>query len=365
MNRKLFLLGSLLLITIISIRAQYVFNNETRLPTTSVKNQQATGTCWSFATTSFLEAEIIRLTKNYIDLSEMYNVRMAYLEKAQNYILRHGLTNFGEGGLSHDVLRNVELHGIVPLSVYQGILAGDDSLDHSELSTALKAYLGAVVKVGHPGAHWRDAVTGIIDAYMGTVPSTFMYRDKSYDPRSFAGAMGIRSENYYSITSFTHHPFYKYFILEVPDNYMNGSFFNVKMDEMVNIIDYALDKGYTLLWDGDVSDRGFSQDKGLAILPVATIKDSIFNKPGNEMAVTQDSRQENFMNYKTTDDHLMHLVGRAKDQNGGVYYIIKNSWGERGPYKGYLYMSEAYVRMRTISITLHKDAIPKEISRIL
>jgi bleomycin hydrolase len=365
MNKTIFILSNLLFVIIINIQAQYIFNDEIRLPVTQVKNQQATGTCWSFATTSFLESEIIRLTKFHIDLSEMYNVRMAYFEKALNYIFKHGLTNFGEGGLSHDVLRNVELHGIMPLSEYSGIVAGDDSLNHSELSSALKAYLGAVVKVGHPGVHWKNAVEGIINAYMGAVPSTFIYQNKSYGPKSFASAMGIKSENYYSITSFTHHPFYTYFILEIPDNYMNGSFFNVKLDEMVNIIDYALDKGYSLLWDGDISDRGFSQDSGLAILPIATSKDSIFSKPNNEILVTQDNRQENFMNYETTDDHLMHIVGRAKDQNGNVYYIIKNSWGEKGSYKGYLYMSGAYVKMKTISITLHKDAVPKEISKML
>jgi len=345
--------------------AQYIFQDEINIPSTCVKNQQASGTCWSFGTTSFLESEIIRLTEKQVDISEMYSVRMAYFEKAQNYILRQGMTNFSEGGLSHDVFRNIELHGVMPQSAYTGLVEGDTSIDHGELSSGMKGYLDAVIKNGHPGRHWNKALEGILDAYMGPLPFDFTYENKNYDPMSFADLTGIRSENYFSVTSFNHHPFHRYFILEIPDNYMNGSYFNVKLDEMVSIIDYALEHGYSVLWDGDVGEKGFSQKEGVAVLPVNPGSDSIFTKPGKEIVVTQENRQAAFMSYRTTEDHLMHLVGWAKDQNGEVYYIIKNSWGERGTYKGFLYMSLSYLKMKTVSITVYKDGIPKEILKVM
>jgi len=365
MKQSLLFVGILLLTLLNSINAQYIFKDEITIPSTCIKNQQATGTCWSFATTSFLESEILRLTNITADLSEMYNVKMAYLEKSQNYILRQGTANFGEGGLSHDVLRNIDLHGMVPQSAYPGLTQGDTTLDHGELSAGLKSYLDAVIRSGHPGAHWEQAVEGILDAYLGPSPSTFIYENKSYDPWSFADLMGIMSENYYSFTSFNHHPFYKYFILEIPDNYMNGSYFNVKIDEMAGIIDHALENGYSVLWDGDVGEKGFSQKEGVAVLPLDPGSDSIFIKPGHEVLVTQENRQTAFMSYRTTEDHLMHIVGRAKDQNGEIYYIIKNSWGERGVYKGLLYMSVNYLKMKTVSITVYKDGISKEILRMM
>jgi bleomycin hydrolase len=294
----------------------------------------------------------------------MYNVRMAYFEKAQNYILRQGTASFGEGGLSHDVLRNIGLHGIVPQSAYPGLVDGDTVFDHSELSAGLKGYLDAVIRGGHPTLHWGQAVEGILDAYLGKVPASFTYENKSYDPMAFADMMEIKSEDYYSYTSFSHHPFHQYFILEIPDNYMNGSYFNVEIDELVRIIDYALENGYSVLWDGDVGEKGFSQKEGIAILPVNPNADSIFIKAVDEIVVTQENRQAAFMSYRTTEDHLMHLVGRAKDQDGDAYYIIKNSWGERGTYKGFLYMSANYLRMKTVSISLHKDGVPKDIREL-
>lgn len=359
MLKKFFFVTALLIAIVTNAHSQYTFTDDIKIPVTGVKNQQATGTCWSFATVSFLESEIIRLKGIHVDLSEMYLARMAYLDKAQNYILRQGTSNFGEGGLSHDVLRIMKLHGLLPESAYPGLTGGDTVFDHAELSSGLKGYLDAVIKSGRPGNHWRNAVNGILDAYLGPVPKDFAYEGQTLHSMSFADQMDIESDEYRSITSFSHHPFYEDFILEIPDNYMNGSYYNVKLDEMVGIIDYAIEHGYSVLWDGDVGEKGFSQKKGMALLPANPEDSNLFVKPVDEIVVTQESRQAAFMSYRTTEDHLMHLVGRAKDQDGAIYYIIKNSWGYRGPYEGFLYMSANYLKMKTVSITLHKDGIPK------
>lgn len=343
--------------------AQYEFKDEIRIYCTPMKDQQETGTCWSFSTISFLESEMIRLGKEETDLSEMYNVRMIYLEKAKNYVLRQGTSNFSQGGLAHDLLRSVKLYGMIPQEAYPGLNKDERIMDDNELAEGLKAYLDAVIETENPGKNWIKAVNGILDAYLDTVPTSFIYNGKRYDPYTFYKSCGINPDDYVNITSFNHHPFNEHFILEIPDNFSNGIYFNIKLNEMMDVVNSALEKGYTLAWDGDVSEKGFSQKSGIAILPVDEKRDSLFTKPGKEMDVTQHNRQENFMNYKTADDHLMQVVGRAKDKNGNVYYIIKNSWGEVGPYKGFLYMSEAYFRMKTISITLHKDAVPAGIRR--
>lgn len=344
---------------------QYEFKEEVRLGCSSIKNQQNTGTCWSFSTTSFLESELLRTKKESVDLSEMYNVRKTYEDKAFNYVLRQGKANFSQGSLAHDVLNTVKSHGMMPDEAYSGKLPDDKIFNHSELVTTLKAYLDAVVATGKPGAHWQDAVKGILDAYMGVVPETFTYKGKTYDPKSFAAAMGIRSDQYVHLTSFTHHPFYDHFILEIPDNYSNGSFYNVPLDQMIEAVNNALDKGCSIEWDGDVSENGFSQKQGLAVLPVNPREKELFEKPIKEVVPTQQLRQTLFESYQTTDDHLMHVVGSAKDQNGTKYYIIKNSWGTKGPYGGYLYMSEAFFKMKTVSVTIHKDALTKTITNAL
>ena len=325
MKTKTFL-GCIILLNIaLSNYGQYVFKDEIKIPCTEVKNQQVTGTCWCYSAISFLESEIIRLRNNYIDLSEMYIVRMSYLDKAQNYILRQGKANFSDGGLAHDVLKTVSMHGFIPQEFYTGLGPGDDSLDHREFYATLNAFLDAVIHIGNPGNHWNNAFIGILDAYMGPSPLTFKYNESNYDPMTFKEAMRIKAEDYVNITSFAHHPFNKYFVLEIPDNNMNESYFNVNLNEMIMIVDFALEKGNSLIWDGDISEKGFSQKKGIAILPLDLSKDSLFNKPDNEVLVNQDNRQKNFLNYNTMDDHLMHIVGRAKDQNDNIYYIIKNS----------------------------------------
>ena len=357
MKIKILFLYFVLTIASTSIYSQYVFKDEIRIPCTEIKNQQLTGTCWSFGTTSFLESEIMRIKKVRVDLSEMYNVKMAYQVKAQNYVLRQGKARFSEGGLPHDVLNIAGVYGIVPQEAYSGLVNGDTILDHTELQEVLTSFLDAVIKTNKPSKHWKDGFNGIVEAYLGKSPEQFTFMGKVYNPVSFRDAMGIKTDDYISITSFNHHPFYSSFILEIPDNYMNGSYYNVPLDEMMRIIDFALEKGYSLAWDGDVSEKGLSGKNGLAILPVDTKSDDIFSSPVKEILVNENNRQENFMNYRTQDDHIMHVIGKAKDQNENVYYIIKNSWGSGGTNKGYMYMSKAFMRMKTLSVTVHKEAL--------
>jgi len=345
------------------LQAQYQFEHQTEIKCTSVKNQQNTGTCWSFSTVSFLESELIRMGKGQHDLSEMYAVRTIYQDKARNYVLRQGKANFSQGSLSHDVIRAVAMSGAVPESVYSGKLEGEKRHDHSDLEKAMAGMLKEITKSKKPSAKWESAISSIMDAYIGKPSTTFDYQGKSYTPSSFATAMGIVPDDYITFTSYTHHPFNKEFILEIPDNYSNGSYHNIPFKQLSTIVDNALSNGYTVTWDGDVSEKGFSARQGIAILPTDAKRKGLFDTPGEEVKVTQALRQETFMNYQTTDDHLMHIVGSAKDQAGNKYYIIKNSWGEISDFKGYLYMSEAYFNLKTVGIMVHKGAVPKDIAK--
>ncbi|MCB0547481.1 MAG: aminopeptidase [Phaeodactylibacter sp.] len=359
MKKILLILG---LALAVQLSAQYEFTTKYNIECTSVKNQQRTGTCWSFSTASFLESELMRLGKAEADLSEMYMVRTIYLDKARNYILRQGKANFSQGGLNHDVIRALQMGGAVPESVYSGLLPGDEYHDHSEMESAMKGMLDGLLNRKRLSNRWLGAIDCILDNYMGEAPETFTYQGKSYTPQSYAKSLGIEAGDYVTLTSFSHHPFYETFILEIPDNYSNGSYYNLPLDELQAIVDNALATGYTVAWDGDVGEKGFSAGKGLAIMPVNPDADGLFNKPVEELDVTQELRQDGFESYATTDDHLMHLTGLAVDQNGTKYYLTKNSWGEVSPYKGFLYMSNAYFRMKTVGIMVHKDAIPKDIA---
>ncbi len=351
---------------ILGLQAQYSFSNVTEVACTEVKSQDRTGTCWSFATASFIESELIRMGKGYHDLSEMHVVRNIYKDKAMNYVLRQGKANFSQGSLSHDLMRSMDKHGIIPQSEYTGHLGSNTSYDHSEMEAVLKGMLDGVIKQKRISSTWKTAFDCVLDSYMGSSPENFSYNGKNYNPQSFSAELGINADDYVSITSFTHHPFYKPFILEIPDNYSNGSFYNVPLDQLEEIVDHALQNGYSIAWDGDVSESSFSSRDGIAVLPAEGGKDEGFKtKPVKEISVNQKMRQEGFESFATTDDHLMHLVGSSKDQSGNIYYKIKNSWGEISDYKGYLYMSKAYVRMKTISIMVHKDAIPKNIAQRL
>lgn len=342
---------------------KYVFEVQQAADCTAVKSQDSTGTCWSFATTSFLEAELIRLGRREFNLSEMFIVKNIYREKAMNYVLRQGKANFGEGALAHDYINAVARYGVVPEEVFSGKLTPDKPHNHGEMTALLQSILETVVKRKSPSPRWRLAYDAILDAYLGTAPEKFQVGDREFTAMSFAQSMDFDANDYVNITSYTHHPFYESFVLEIPDNFSNGSFQNLPIDELIEIIDYAVDNGYTVAWDGDVSESTFSASRGIAVLPTDESRGTAMKKPGPEIEVTQEMRQTTFESFATTDDHLMHLVGVATDQTGKRYYMIKNSWGEVGPYDGYVHMSQAYARLKTVSILVHKNAIPPHLRR--
>jgi bleomycin hydrolase len=334
----------------------YEFTIDRQLFCSPVKSQDNTGTCWSYATVSFLESELARTGQGEHDLSEMFIVRNVYLDKAQNYLLRQGKANFSQGALTHDYLRAAQRHGLMPESAYSGLMDGITRHNHSELEAVATGLLEVFVKQKSLSKKWRPLMENVLDAYLGKPPAEFSYQGKDHTPQTFAQTLKYNADEYLNITSFNHHPFGKSFVLEIPDNFSNGSFLNVPLDNLVTTIDNALDAGFTVAWDGDVSERGFLRNEGIAVLPTGENKD-FAKSPGREEIYDQNKRQEAFESLATSDDHLMHLVGRAFDQNGTKYYIIKNSWGEIGQHKGYLYMSEAYLRAKTVAITVHQDAL--------
>ncbi len=362
---------SLLLMPFFSTNAQveavneYQFKLEATVSCTPVKSQDRTGTCWSYATSSFLESELIRMGKGEHDISEMYTVRNIYKDKARNYVLRQGKANFSQGSLAHDPMFVAYHHGIVPEEAYSGLLEGEEKHDHGEMQTMMKGMLDALLKRKNLSPKWKLAMDQILNVYLGAAPERFSYQGKSYTPKTFAESLGIKPEDYVQITSFTHHPMYRPFVLEVPDNYSNGLFYNVSLEEMEAIVDNAVREGFSLSWDGDVSEKGFSSKDGMAILPTNPKREDLFVKPGKEIVVNPEIRQTAFESYATTDDHLMHIAGIAKDKDGTKYYQVKNSWGEVSDYKGYLYMSQSYFLMKTVSVLVHKDAIPTEIAKKL
>lgn len=366
----------------------YVFTVEKQLPATSVKSQYASGTCWCFATLSFLESELIRMGKGEYDLSEMFVVRNNYHDRAIDYVRYHGKKSFSAGAEAWDVFNAIDKYGIVPENVYSGLNYGTKKHIHGEMDAVLKACVDAVIKNKNHKLTpvWIKAFDGILDTYLGKVPETFTYKDKEYTPKSFAKHLGLNLDDYITVTSFEHHPYYSKFIFEGPDNWSLGSVYNVPLDEMIKILDNSINEGYTVAWGSDVSEKGFAFRKGLAVVPEADIKNMTdterakwekltekekkallykFDKPGKEKKITPDMRQQDFDNYSTTEDHLMHITGIAKDQNGTKYYIVKNSWGEDNKYKGYFYASEAFIRFKTVSILINKNVVPKKIARKL
>ncbi len=295
------------------------------------------------------------MTQQDVNLSEMYIVRNIYMDKGMNYMLRQGKAQFSEGGLAHDVINTLDKHGVVP----QGKTSIKDPAyhDHNELVSILTGMLKQLIKDKTIGKNWKRAYNAVLDIFFGFIPEKFSIDNKEYNPMTYAESLGLDADNYINLTSFTHHPYHDEFILEIPDNYSNGSYWNLPMSDLEKSVDSALEKGYTVAWDGDVSENFFRQSKGLAVNPEKGADG--FSGPVKEIEYDVKKRQELFENYSTTDDHLMHIVGLFKDQKGNQYYKIKNSWGEEGPYKGYLYMSKSYFQFKTVSVTLHKDAIPK------
>ncbi len=369
--RGIFFLLGILFTLGLSAQEAYKFTTITDLEATPVLSQGVTGTCWSFSSTSFLESEIIRLTGKRIDLSEMYQVRNTYPLKAENYIMRQGKAQFGEGGLAHDVLNSVEKYGLVPETAFSGLFAGETKYNHAEMVAVLEAMLKTYVD--NPGRKlskkWRAAIEGVLDLYIGKNLTQFSFEGKQYTPQTFLAMTTIKPQDYVNITSFSHAPFYSKFILNIPDNWSNGSFYNVPLDEMMATLDHALEKGFTVELDCDVSERSFSAKDGVAVIP-ENDEDSLkaLHSIYPEKKISQQYRQEAFENYDTTDDHLMHITGILRDQNGTKYYKVKNSWGadeQRVAHGGYVYFSEAYMRLKAISITVHKDALPKTTAKNL
>lgn len=364
----------------------YQFTELKRLPATSVKSQDRAGTCWSWSTISFLESEIMRLGKDSVNLSPMYIVWNTYDEKANKYVRMHGCINFGQGGASADVTWAIKNYGIVPLDLYKGLNYGEEVHAHGELDGILKAYIDVVVKNPNRkiSTAWKRGYNAILDEYLGKKPETFTYKGKEYTPMSFyKDVTGLNMEDYVSLTSFTHHPFYTQFALEVPDNWIGEMSYNLPLDELMNVLDQAIDKGYTFSWGSDVSEIGFLRD-GIAVIPdIENVETSdaeiakwvkmnksdkqakLAEKPAKEKTITQEMRQEAFDNYETTDDHGMHAVGKAVDQNGNKYFIVKNSWGNYNKYNGYLYASYPFVAYKTTSVMIHKDALPQALKEKL
>ncbi len=331
-----------------------------QIKTTPVKNQQLTGTCWSFATTSYLETEALRLGKSELNLSPMYFVYYSYIDKAYDYVRHHGNFNLSEGGQAHDVMNVIRRYGLMPVSAYPGKKYDLPYYNHSELDKDLHS----VVKNAVDGAKeilsptWFLSFKGILDAYLGAPPKNFSYKGKTYTPISFNKKLvGINPDDYFEFTSYTHHPFYTLIDLELPDNWAHNRYYNIPLEDLMKIINNALENGYSVDWDGDVSEKKWDNKTGTAKLrdiDITRIKKSSF----------QAYRQRTFDNFTTTDDHLMQLVGTAKNKEGDLYYLTKNSWGnDYNKYGGYLYMSKDYVKIKTIAILIHKDAIPKNIAK--
>jgi len=349
----------------------------------SVKDQNKSGTCWCFSTQSFLESELMRMGKGKIALSQMFVVHNMYLDKATTYMRYQGHTQFGEGGEPHDVVNTVREYGIVPAEAYLGVPAdqmkdGEIKPEMGEEDAVLKAMLDemnkSAEKEGKLNPNWFKAFQGALDGYMGATPTEFTYNGKTYTPQTFAKYLGINPDDYVEITSFTHHPFYSKFILEVPDNWARGEVYNVPLDEFHQIADNAIQNGYTIEWGSDVSEPGFSaKNYSLAIVPqvemgrmtAQSVKDSIFMNPVAQLDITQELRQKAFDNLSTTDDHGMQITGMAKDQNGDEFYIVKNSWGTSNYCKGYFYVSAPYFLYKTTSIMVNKNAIPPAIRKKL
>lgn len=367
----------------------YQFTVVKENPITPVKNQNNSGTCWSFSALGFIESELIRTGKGEHDLSEMYVVRRNYKDKAVKYIRLHGALNFAQGGSFADVIETINEYGVVPESVYNGLNYGENMHKHGELEAGLSGYLKGIMENNNKklSTAWANGYDGILDAYFGQLPTQFEYQGKTYTPQTLAKELGLNSDNYISLTSFTHHPFYQPFAIEIPDNWRWSLSYNLPIDEMMNTIDFALENGYTVAWATDVSEVGFTRN-GLGVIPdekaaenigsdqahwlglsqaerTKTLREKVEQGPVKEKVITQEMRQTTFDNYETTDDHGMQIYGIAKDQAGNKYYMVKNSWGSAGNYNGLWYVSEAFVKFKTMSIMINKDALPKDIAKKL
>lgn len=347
-----------------SAQYKYEFTTVKQNPATSVKDQGKTGTCWCFATNSFIESELIRMGKGEFDLSEMWIVRNNYVKRIFDNYLRQGKGNLGPGSVGHHYIDLMEECGLMTDQAYSGLLNGAKEHNHGNLQEWISTASELAVKnriVPQP-----EIVNGILDAHLGKVPETFTVNGKEYTPMSFYQSLGLKASDYVEITSFTHHPYYKEVLLEIPDNWDYKRLYNVPLDEMMQIIDYAVMNGYTLCWDNDLSDQGYAFNHSIALFTDENVRamKEIDHRIA-ELPIDAKRRQEMFEDYSTVDDHLEHLVGIAKDQDGVKYYIVKNSWGTDRNGTGYHYISENYMKAKTISILVNKNSIPKEIRKKL
>ncbi|MCQ2244156.1 MAG: C1 family peptidase [Bacteroidaceae bacterium] len=367
-----------------------VFTTIKENPITSIKNQNRSGTCWNFSVLSFFESEILKATGKTYNLCEMFVCNKNYMDRAIVKVRMHGDAQFSQGGAAEDVLTTLKLYGICPEEAMPapGTLQGDSLANFNEFFNAMEPYVDAVAKSDAKkiSNQWKVGLQGILDAYLGKCPEKFTYEGKEYTPKTFVASLGITLDDYVSITSYTHHPFYTAFPVEVQDNWRQGMSYNVPVDEMMAIIDNAVENGYTVAWGGDVSEEGFTRD-GLAIAYddngirdlagsdqarwlklKASEKKNVIDSLGckaPELVPTQEMRQERFDNWQLTDDHGMHLYGIAKDQNGREYYMVKNSWGETGKYKGIWYMTKSFIKLNTMDFMVNKNAIPADIRKKL
>ena len=364
---------------------EYEFTVVKENPVTSIKNQYRSGTCWCYSALSFIESEILRTKGQEVDLSEMFVVGKSYRDRAVKFVRLDGHLNFAAGSSFGDVLHVIDDYGIVPQEAYSGFNYGTEMPEQSELDAALAGYVHAIAQ--NPNKKlttaWLNGFDGILNAYLGEVPATFTVNGVEYTPESYRDALGINYDDYVNLSSFTHHPFYEQFIIEVPDNWRWDTAYNLPIDELMEVMYNAIDKGYTIAWGSDVSEKGFTRD-GLAIMPVEEKKvaagsdqerwvgkaadqpkEEVKAELPKEMEITQEMRQEGYDRKTTTDDHGMHIYGVAKDQNGNKYFMVKNSWGETGKYKGVWYASDSFVKYKTLNVVVHKDALPKDIKKKL
>lgn len=340
-----------------------------------VKNQGSSGTCWSYSGNSFLESEMMREGKEFVDISEIYTARCAYIERAKNYVRMHGNIGWGDGAELHDVVQIYKKYGAMPYDVYTGLNYGTSKNKFGEMQAALEGFLKGIVenKNGRLTKNWLPAFTAALDSYLGKVPEKFTWKGKEYTPQTFAAeVVGIDVDHYTEFSSYTYVPYYTSTLMMVPDNWSLQSVYNLPLNELTEVVDNALKKGYTVAWATDVSEKYFSWKNGVAIVPEKDPEDmeademkKMFDGPQTERVITDQNREDAFDNYTTTDDHGMHIVGLAKDQNGKEYYMVKNSWGDKNDYKGYLYVSKAYFQYKTTAILVNDGAVPSSIMKKL
>lgn len=365
----------------------YRFTDTKVLPCTSVKNQEYSGTCWSFAGLSFIESEIMRMGKDSVNLSPMWVVRCAYIEKAVKFVRMHGKGVFSPGGATGDVFNMIRKYGLVPQEAYPGLNYGSREHKHAELDAALRGYITAIARDPNKGltTAWLPGFEAILDVYMGPAPKNFVYRGKTYTPESFRDFLGVCPDDYVALTSFTHHPFYTPFAIEVEDNWDWGMSWNLPLDEFAALFEQTIQKGYSIYWCADVTEASFASTKGFATIPKITVENVdpdekekylqmnpvqqrmfVLNKrrPGKEIEITQELRQKGFDTFATTDDHGMHIIGIGTDQIGNKYCKVKNSWGARAQdNEGFFYASYPYVAYKTVNMVIHKKALPENIRK--